>query len=133
MELPLTAPTIGATAEWVPVDSCTLPTRDQPLRVAEFDHLFATALTAVERRPATSTEARLVLAGDEGLAARVQALADAETSCCSFFTFTVTTSTPGAGAADRGVVALDIEVPPAHADVLAALLERALQARRAAA
>jgi hypothetical protein len=133
MELPLTAPTTGTVADWVPVDSCTLPTREQPLRVAEFDHLFAAGLRAVERQHASATQARLVLAGDEGLASRVQALAEAETSCCSFFTFTVTTLTPDAGVADRSAVALDIEVPAARADVLAALVERAQRARRAAA
>ena len=100
---------------WVPVDACTLPTPDQPLRVAEWDDLFATSLRTVERGP---TRARLVLAGNGGLAARVQRLADAETACCSFFTFTVTPL-------DDVGVALDIAVPPARADVLTALLERA--------
>ena len=33
---------------WVPID-CTLPTTQQPLRVAEFDTLFATALRRVSR------------------------------------------------------------------------------------
>jgi hypothetical protein len=100
---------------WVPVDACTLPTADQPLRVAEWDDLFATSLRTVERGP---TRARLVLGGDDGLAARVQRLAEAETACCSFFTFTVTPL-------DDAGVALGIEVPRARADVLTALLERA--------
>jgi hypothetical protein len=59
----------------------------------------------------------------------VQRLADAETACCSFFTFTVTRLP-----ADDGIaVALDVEVPPAHVDVLTALLSRAEPARGAAA
>jgi len=29
---------------WVAVDACTLPTEEQPLRVAEFDALLAGAL-----------------------------------------------------------------------------------------
>ena len=33
---------------WVP-EACTLPTVDQPLRVAEFDELFATAVRPAER------------------------------------------------------------------------------------
>ena len=33
---------------WVP-EACTLPTVEQPLRVAEFDELFATAVRPVER------------------------------------------------------------------------------------
>ena len=101
---------------WARVDGCTLPTAEQPLRVAEWDGLFAESLRAVDRPDAT--RARLKLSGDESLAARVQRLADAETACCSFFTFTVTPR-------DDAGVALGIEVPPARADVLTALLERA--------
>jgi hypothetical protein len=100
---------------WAPVDVCTLPTAEQPLRVAEWDNLFATALRTVERG---STCARLVLSGDDGLVARVQRLADAETACCSFFTFTITPL-------DDAGVELGIEVPPSRADVLPALLDRA--------
>jgi hypothetical protein len=130
MDLPLTAPHAGPDpADWVPVDACTLPTAEQPLRVAEFDDLFATSLTAVVRAPGAATRARLLLAGDAELRERVQRLADAETACCSFFTFTVT-SLPGG---DRGTVALDIEVPAARVDVLTALIDRAERARGAAA
>jgi len=112
MDLPSTAE-----RPWVPVDACTLPTADQPLRVAEWDALFTTSSRAVERHGATL--ARIVLTGDESLAARVQQLADAETACCSFFTFTVTPLD------DDTAVALDVEVPPTRADVLTALVERA--------
>ena len=113
-------------ADWVP-EACTLPTVEQPLRLAEFDTLFAASLRAVER--SSARHARLVLAGDETLAARVRQLADAETSCCSFFSFTLTPLTPDG--ADTTAVALDIEVPPARSDVLAALVGRADRARRA--
>jgi hypothetical protein len=34
--------------DWVPA-ACTLPTAEQPLRVAEFDDLFATSVRAVDR------------------------------------------------------------------------------------
>ena len=122
-----------APADWAPVDACTLPTADQPLRVAEFDDLFATALRAIER-PDAAGRARLVLAGGDDLAERVQRLADAETACCSFFTFTLTPlTTDKVDAADRTMLALDIEVPVARADVLAALIQRAEQAHQAAA
>ena len=134
MNLPLPAPRSGpAPADWVPVDACTLPTADQPLRLAEFDDLFTTALTAVER-PEAAGRARLVLAGGDDLGDRVQRLADAETACCSFFTFTLTelTGEPH-GAAEGTELALDIEVPAARADVLAALIRRAEQAGRAVA
>jgi hypothetical protein len=134
MNLPLADPRpVPASADWVAVDACTLPTADQPLRVAEFDDLFATALRAIEP-PDASGRARLVLAGGDDLAERVQRLADAETVCCSFFTFTLTPlATDEVGDADRTVLALDIEVPVARADVLAALVRRAEQAHQAAA
>jgi len=122
MDLPQTASRADAVpAAWLPVDACTLPTAEQPLRVAEFDDFFATFLTAVERSPGAATRARLLLAGDAELGERAQRLAAAETACCSFFTFTVT-SLPGD---DRGTVALDVEVPAARADVLTALVDRA--------
>jgi hypothetical protein len=101
---------------WAPVDACTLPTAERPLRVAEFDALFRDSLTAVER-PGGDTRARLLLAGD-GLAERVRRLADAESACCSFFTF-------GVSVQEDSMVALDIEVPSAYAAVLAGLLARA--------
>ena len=69
-------------------------------------------------RTPNATHARLLLTGDEALAERTQRLADAESSCCSFFTFGVSTVEPG-------LVAFDIEVPAAYADVLAGLVARA--------
>jgi hypothetical protein len=134
MDMPMPDPRPGpAPADWVPVDACTLPTADQPLRVAEFDDLFDTALRAIERSD-VATRARVVLVGGDDLADRVQRLADAETACCSFFTFTLTPLTTGEAANSEGtVLALDIEVPFAQADVLAALVRRAERARRAAA
>jgi hypothetical protein len=108
--------------EWVPVDACALPTAEQPLRVREFEELFARALLAVDR-PAPG-QAVLALAGDSDLPTQVQELADRESSCCSFFTFTVS------GAADQ--LRLGIEVPATRADVLDGLVaqaERALVTR----
>jgi hypothetical protein len=97
-------------------DACTLPTAERPLRSAEFDDLFTTAVRQVDRLDAT--HARLHLTGPPGLAARVRDLAARETECCSFFRFTTTRQ-------DAGDVLLDIEVPAAHADVLASLVRRA--------
>ena len=96
-------------------DACTLPTAEQPLRLAEFDALFTTAVRAVE--PVSPTHARMRLAGPAGLEATVRDLAARETQCCSFFTFTVTPH-------DGGVL-LDVQVPAQYADVLAALAGRA--------
>ena len=101
---------------WTDVEACTLPTAERPLRQREFDELFATALRSIEHHD--ETRARLRLAGGSDLSQRTQRVADAETSCCSFFTFGVT-------ALGEGQVALDIEVPPAFADVLAGLVGRA--------
>jgi hypothetical protein len=134
----MTASMTGATAPvpgmaWVPVDACTLPTAEQPRRVAEFDELFATSLRDVRSSAEGRPMARLLLGGDDTLSARVQRLADAETSCCSFFTFTVTRldgekeQSPG-----ETLVALDVEVPAAQTDVLDALVRRAVVAGRAA-
>ena len=122
-----------APADWVPVEACTLPTAAQPLRAAEFDTLFAASLRAVEHPTSDAARARLVLGGDVDLPGRVQRLADAETACCSFFTFALTLLAPDQsdGGDDAAVVALDIEVPAARTDVLAALVERAEQSRLA--
>ena len=102
---------------WVP-DACALPTAERPLRLAEFDELFATAVRDVRR--VTRTHARLHLAGADGLTAMVLDLAARETACCSFFTFTVTPRPAGPGEA----VTLDVEVPDRYAEVLDALTRR---------
>ncbi len=100
-------------------DACTLPTVERPLRLAEFDALFATAVRRVDT--VGPTHARLRLTGPAGLAATVRDLTARETECCSFFTFTVTPEP-----ADQGeVLTLDVEVPAQYADVLASLAERA--------
>ncbi|MEV6282629.1 hypothetical protein [Kribbella sp. NPDC051770] len=93
---------------WVP-DACTLPTAEQPLRVAEFDRLFARALRGVRRTGVTTLE--LDLAADAR--AEVEELVARESECCSFFTFRVE---PG--------VLLVIDVPAERAGVLDALVER---------
>jgi hypothetical protein len=100
-------------------DACTLPTAAQPLRLAEFDALFATAVRQVDQLDAT--HARLRMAGSAGLAATVRDLTTRETECCSFFVFTVAAEP----AQDGEVVVLDVEVPAQHADVLASLAQRA--------
>ena len=100
-------------------DACTLPTEEQPVRLAEFDHLFRTAVRAVES-PAP-THARLRLTGPPGLTATVRDLTARETGCCSFFTFTIKTESAVRGEA----LTLDVTVPAEHTGVLAALIGRA--------
>lgn len=105
---------------WVDVVSCTLPTAEQPMRLAEFDALFATSLVRVERLSAT--EARLTLAGARDLTSRVQDLANRESDCCSFFTFTVTQRDRADGESD---VELTVAVSDDYTHVLEALAARA--------
>ena len=99
--------------DWV-ASSCTLPTAEQPLRVAEFDQLFAAAVRGVER--VGPTQLRLLLDASAEEAARE--LTDRETSCCSFFAFTFTPD-------GEGRVVLEVSVPAARSGVLEALAVRA--------
>ena len=102
----------GSSLGWAP-NACTLPTAQQPLRVAEFDTLFTTALRAVHRLG--PGRVRLVLDGSAEASARD--LARRETECCSFFTFDFTHGD------DR--LQLDVVVPDNHVEVLDALADRA--------
>jgi hypothetical protein len=104
---------------WVPVDACTLPTIEQPLRLTEFNSLFE-LVTATDR--VSRTQARLTLLGEPGLIERTQDLSDRESACCSFFTFTLTPFEPEAAESAVGVH-LDIKVPDNRTDVLAALVD----------
>ncbi|WP_329384904.1 hypothetical protein [Streptomyces sp. NBC_01716] len=98
---------------WVP-QSCTLPTEERPLRVAEWDELFAERLTAMSRPE--QLRLHLDLAGGPGVEERVRDLAEREGGCCSFFAFSVT---PG-----ENLIGLDIAVDQRHAAVLEALAAR---------
>lgn len=95
-------------------DACTMPPAERPLRLAEFDALFATSVCSVRRR---AYDVRVQLTGTEELLERVRDLTARETSCCSFFTFTIEGS-------DRDLT-LDISVPPVRQEILDALAERA--------
>jgi hypothetical protein len=95
-------------------DACTMPTAERPLRLAEFDELFATSVRTVERR---GSGVRLHLAGEDGLVDQVRDLTARETSCCSFFSFAVEGT-------DHNLT-LDISVPPERQQILDALAERA--------
>ncbi|WP_433412878.1 hypothetical protein ACQP1V_27020 [Microtetraspora malaysiensis] len=103
--------------EWAPAE-CTLPTEERPLRVAEFDELFAFALYGLER--VGPTHLRLMLDGGAQVEETVRDLTARETSCCSFFSFGLTPGVEG--------LALDIEVPAVHARVLDGLAARAMAA-----
>lgn len=99
---------------WVP-QACTLPTVEQPVRLAEFEELFATGVRSVHRTG--SSRLRLELVPDARTAAWAADLAVREAGCCSFFTFTLQVS--------GGRVLLDVAVPPGQVAVLDALAGRA--------
>lgn len=103
--------------DWVSA-SCTLPTEQRPLRVAEWDALFTERLERASRPG--PLRVRLELTGGDGTEDRVRDLAQRESGCCSFFGFTVT--------ADRSAVVLDVTVDEVHAAVLDALERRAVAA-----
>lgn len=99
---------------WVP-QSCTLPTANQPLRIAEFDDLFAAAVRPAERLG--PTRLRLHLPFGDAILARARDLAARESECCSFFTFDVRPT--------DGPTELDVHVPSAQRAVLDAIQHRA--------
>ena len=101
----------GASEAWVPA-ACTLPAEERPLRVAEFDEFFRTAVRQWTRPRATALE--LAIPGEAEVSARD--LAARETGCCSFFTFDFDPT-------DDGLV-MRIGVPTVHVDVLNALQAR---------
>ena len=103
---------------WVP-ESCTLPTAEQPLRVAEFDELFAGAVGPPRRVAPERLE--VVLPAEAEPVARD--LVARETACCSFFTFTFRPEVAG--------IVLTVEVPLAQVPVLDAV-QRRVEAVRSA-
>ena len=97
---------------WDP-ETCTLPVPERPLRLREFDLLFAHGLTAQQRL--SPTVLRWTLDPKVELPARD--LAARETACCSFFAFDFT--------AHGEAVLVDVRVPPTQVKVLDALAARA--------
>jgi hypothetical protein len=97
---------------WIP-EACTLPTAERPLRVAEFDELFASLTRPPERPERTRLRLHLPVAA----AGTARALAARETECCAFFAFDVREAADGA--------VLDVRVPVVRTDVLDAVQRRA--------
>ena len=89
--------------------ACTLPTAERPLRLAEFDALFTTALQRQER--VSPTVLRWLLDPTAEEAARD--LTSRETECCSFFTFTF--------GRDGARTSIEVGVPAQHIEVLDSL------------
>jgi hypothetical protein len=101
---------------WVP-DACTLPTVEQPLRVAEFDELFAAAVRPVERVDRTELRIHLPAAAEP----TARDLAARESRCCSFFAFELRAAAAG--------TELRVRVPESRSAVLDAMQQRAESAR----
>lgn len=99
--------------DWVPA-SCTLPPERRPLRVAQWDALFAERLARVSR--CEPLRLRLEFTSAEDAEDRVRDLVKRESDCCSLFVFAI--------AADQEKVVLDITVDVVHAMVLDALQAR---------
>jgi hypothetical protein len=99
---------------WAPQE-CTLSPAGRQARAADFSAMFAETVRRVERPE--PTRLRLELEPGPATAGRVAELAAAETSCCSFFTFTLT--------AAAGSLVLDVAVPATQLPVLDVLAERA--------
>jgi hypothetical protein len=102
---------VGVEPTWAP-DACTLPTVEQPLRVAEFDDLFAAVRTVRRDDP---TRLTLLLEPAPGRAEVVRDLTRRESECCSFFRFGIEEGDP---------LRLEIAVPAAHVQVLDAIAAR---------
>lgn len=98
---------------WVP-ESCTLPTVERPLRVAEFDDLFATAVGPAERLG--PTRLRVPLPAGDDVVSTARDLVARETGCCSFFSFDVRPSSGG--------TELEVRVPESQTAVLDAMQHR---------
>jgi hypothetical protein len=101
-------------------EACTLPTAERPLRVAEFDRLFAAAGSFERLAPQT---ARIAFPPSPEVAAEAADLVVRETQCCSFFTFALT--------ATGGRLHLDVTVPESQTDVLDAVVGWVERARAA--
>jgi hypothetical protein len=99
---------------WAP-PACTLPTVEQPLRLAEFDTLFATGLEDLERPTPTLLQLRLAAE----LESTARDLTAREAHCCSFFTFTFTTNSDGS-------LLLAVTVTEPHTAVLDTLTLRTI-------
>jgi hypothetical protein len=98
---------------WIP-ESCTLPTAERPLRVAEFDQLFTDALFEVERIAPTVLRLTFEPTADQ----RARELAAKEIACCAFFALPFDRD-------EDGRTVMDVAAPEAHRGVLDALAEHA--------
>jgi hypothetical protein len=105
-------------------DFCTLPAADQPMRLMEFDELFRRQVAPPHR--IGPYRAEFSFGGADGLHAKVSDLLARESECCSFFDFMIDQQAGHPINGDQ--LLLQVGVPASRADVLEALLNRALAA-----
>lgn len=105
-------------SSWAPLDACTLPTVQQPLRVAEFGELFAASLRGLRHLSPT----RLRLEFDAAAETLARELTDKESDCCGFFSFAFSPVV-------AGTMALEVRVPDSRVEVLDGLAAQAEAAR----
>ena len=117
---PSTGPLSAGPRDWIPVEACTLPTADQPFRMAEFEDLLATSLVAHHR--VNPQWLRLHLSGVADVETYARDLTAREAECCSFFDFDVRRQ--------DGEVLVDVRVPDDKVMVLDGLAAQAQQATR---
>ena len=98
---------MAISGDWAP-DACKLPTEERPLRVAQFNDLFAFVVRTERREPQ-----RLDIVLRRIVEAPARDLARRESECCSFFTFEFEPA--------GNEVMMHIAVPPEHVAVLDAL------------
>ena len=96
-----------------------MPTVEQPLRLAEFDDLFGSAVRPAERL--NLTDLRIHLPAGAETVSTVRELVARESACCSFFSFDVRSLS--------GETELAVEVSEAWIAVLDAMAQRAESAR----
>jgi hypothetical protein len=115
---------VSKTMDTLPIeDFCTLRTTAQRMRLVEFDELFRRQANPPRRIGQHQLE--FSFADAEGLYAEVSDLMVRESACCSFFDFMIDQRSR-AGVQDQLV--LRVGVPASRADVLEALMDRAVAA-----
>ena len=109
--------TVFSMEDHMTTDACAMPAAERPLRLAEFDDLFASSARSVTRE---DDRVLIHLSGPSDLRDRVRDLATRETVCCSFFTFVVD--------GDEDNLTLHVAAPPERRPILDALAARAERA-----
>lgn len=99
--------------DWCAPEACSLPLADQPARVAEWDDLLSGSVRAMTEVPGGL---RLELDRTPSVCVQLTDLAERESRCCSFLTFTITVSSDA--------LRLDVTAESGYEKVAAAMARR---------